>query len=45
MRTNLVNKYLRDNFPEKTIIRFLNLMKECWIPIYESNGYAVWERA
>ena len=45
MRSNLVNKYLRDNFPEKTIIRFLGLVKECWIPIYESNGYAVWERA
>ncbi|MEA3415699.1 MAG: hypothetical protein U9R02_06005 [Thermodesulfobacteriota bacterium] len=45
MRTNLVDKYLHDNFPEKTIVNFLNLMKECWKPIYESNGYAVWERA
>jgi hypothetical protein len=43
MRTDLVNKYLHDNFPEKTIIRFLNLAKECWKPIYESNGYAVME--
>ena len=45
MRTDLVNKYLRDNFPEKTIFRFLDIVKECWNPIYESNGYAVWERA
>jgi hypothetical protein len=45
MRTNLVNKYLHDNFPEKTIIHFLDIMKEYWNPVYESNGYAVWERA
>ena len=44
MRTELFNKYLHDNFPEKTI-SFLDLVKECWFPIYESNGYAVWERA
>jgi hypothetical protein len=43
MRTDLVNKYLHDNFPEKTIICFLDLVKECWKPIYESNGYAVME--
>jgi hypothetical protein len=42
MRTDLVNKYLHDNFPEKTIIRFLNLVKECWNPIYELNGYIVY---
>ncbi len=43
MRTELVNKYLHDNFPEKTIFRFLHLVKECWKPVYESNGYAVME--
>ncbi len=43
MRTDLVNKYLYDNHPEKTIFRFLNLVKECWNPIYESNGYVVME--
>jgi hypothetical protein len=43
MRTDLVNKYLHDNFPEKTIICFLDLAKKCWKPIYESNGYAVME--
>ena len=41
VRIDLFNKYLHDNFPEKTIIRFLDLVKECWKPIYESNGYAV----
>ncbi len=44
MRTELVNKYLRDNFPEKIIVCFLDIMKEYWKPVYESNGYAVWER-
>ena len=43
MRTDLVNKYLHDNFPEKTIFRFTNLVKEYWKPIYESNGYAVYK--
>ncbi len=43
MRTDLVNKYLRNNFPEKTIIRFLDLVKECWNPVYKLNGYAVME--
>jgi hypothetical protein len=43
MRTDLVNKYLHDNFPEKTIICFLDLVKEYWNPVYESNGYAVME--
>jgi hypothetical protein len=43
MRTELVNKYLHDNFPEKTIFRFLDIMKEYWKPVYESNGYAVME--
>ncbi len=43
MRTELVNNYLRNNFPEKTIFRFLGLVKECWKPVYESNGYAVME--
>ena len=43
MQTELVNKYLHDNFPEKTIIRFLNLVKECWKPVYESKGYMIME--
>ncbi len=43
MRTELVNKYLRDNFPEKTIICFLDIMKEYWKPVYELNGYMIME--
>ena len=41
MRIDLFNKYLRDNFSEVTIIRFLDLVKEYWNPIYESNGYVI----
>ena len=43
MRTELVDKYLHDNFPEKTIIRFLDLVKECWKPVYQSKGYMIME--
>ena len=43
MRIDLFNKYLNDNFPEKTIIRFLDFVKEYWNPVYESNGYAVYK--
>ena len=43
MRIDLFNKYLNDNFPEKTIVRVLDLVKEYWNPIYESNGYAVYK--
>ncbi|MEA3415141.1 MAG: hypothetical protein U9R02_03140 [Thermodesulfobacteriota bacterium] len=43
MRIDLFNKYLSDNFPEKTIIRFLDIMKEYWKPVYESNGYMIME--
>ena len=43
MRTELVNKYLHDNFPEKTIICFLDITKEYWKPVYELNGYMIME--
>ena len=43
MRIDLFNKYLRDNYPEKTITHFLNLVREYWNPVYESKGYAVYE--
>jgi hypothetical protein len=42
MRTDLVNKYLRDNFSEEEISRFMTLAKKHWQRIYASNGYAVW---
>ncbi|MBN2515138.1 MAG: phospholipid carrier-dependent glycosyltransferase [Deltaproteobacteria bacterium] len=43
MRTDLFNKYLRDNFSEETIGRFLGLAKDYWRPVYASNGYVVME--
>lgn len=43
MRTDLFNKYLRDNFSDETIGRFLNIAKDYWKPVYASNGYAVME--
>jgi hypothetical protein len=43
MRVNLFNKYLRDNFSNETIGRFLGLAKDYLRPVYGSNGYAVME--
>lgn len=43
MRTGLFNKYLRDNFSEEIIARFLRVAKGYWKPVYVSNGYAVME--
>ena len=43
VRIDLFNKYLHDNFSEKTIVRLLNLVKEYWNRIYELNAYAVYK--
>jgi hypothetical protein len=43
MRTSLFKKYLRDNFEEQAIARFLDLTTRYWKCIYESNGYAVYQ--
>ena len=43
MRTDLVDKYLQDNFTVEEIGRFMNLAKKCWRPVYEHKGYAVWD--
>jgi hypothetical protein len=43
MRTDLVDKYLQDNFSAEEIRRFMNLAKSCWKSVYEHNGYAVWD--
>ena len=43
MRTDLVNKYLKDNFSEKKIKRFEMLSNKSWKRVYEFNGYAVWD--
>ncbi len=43
MRTQLVDKFLQDNFSQEEITRFLNLTRKYWKQLYESNGYAVWK--
>lgn len=41
LRTDLFEKYLRDNYPEKTRMRLLEAMAESMRLVYESGGYAV----
>jgi len=43
MRTDLVNKYLIDNFSKDNISRLLALEKKYWKIVYDNNGYAVWD--
>jgi len=43
MRSVLVDKYLYDNFSQKEIVRFMNLIRKLWKPVYDYNGYAVWD--
>jgi hypothetical protein len=42
IRTDLVGKYLRDNFSPEKIKRFLTIENKYWRNIYENNGYSVW---
>jgi hypothetical protein len=42
VRMDLFHKYLHDNYPEKTIIHFLSLVRGYWRPAHVSNGYAVY---
>jgi len=42
MRTDLVHRYLQDNFSKEEIIRFLNLVSKYWKKVYENSRYAVW---
>ena len=42
IRTGLLNKYLEDNFEEEMIVRFLDLIRDSWKLLYDSNGYAVY---
>jgi len=42
MRTDLVNKYLKDNFSKNNIIRFLTLEKKLWKKTYQDDGYTIW---
>ena len=43
MRSDLVDRYLQDNFATEEIRRFIERSKKCWKPVYEHNGYAVWD--
>jgi len=43
IRTDLVDKYLKDNFSGGEIKCFLSLVKKYWRKVYENNGYAVWD--
>jgi hypothetical protein len=42
MRSALVDKHLNDNFSRKEIVRFMTLIRKLWKPVYDYNGYAVW---
>ena len=43
MRIDLVNKYLKDNFPKDAIRRLTTLEVKYWKKVYENKGYAIWE--
>ena len=43
MRTDLVDKYLKDNFSPEKIKRFKNLEKKYWRKIYQDVGYTIWD--
>ena len=43
IRTDLVDKYLKDNFSAEEIKRFLSLENKYWRKVYENNGYVVWD--
>jgi hypothetical protein len=43
MRTDLVDNYLKNNFSQKKIERFMILVNKYWRQIYEYNNHAVWD--
>ena len=43
MRTDLVNKYLNDNFSKDNISRLLTLEKKYWKKIYQDDLYTIWD--
>jgi hypothetical protein len=43
MRTDLVNKYLKDNFSKDNINHFLTLEKKYWKKVYENSNYTIWD--
>jgi hypothetical protein len=42
MRIDLVNTYLKDNFPKDAIRRLTTLETKYWKKVYEDKGYVVW---
>ena len=42
VREDLLWKALEDNFPEATVRGFLETLAQCVIPVYETNGHAVY---
>jgi hypothetical protein len=43
MRTDLTDQYLRTNFPEADIRRFMQIVNSQWKLIYKKNNFAVWD--
>jgi hypothetical protein len=43
MRSDLVSNFMRNNFPIQEIQDFMNMTKKYWKPVYDHNGYVVWE--
>ena len=43
MRTDLVNRFLKDNFLTDKINRFLSLEKKNWKKIYQDGNYSIWD--
>jgi hypothetical protein len=43
MRTDLVDNYLKNNFSQRKIERFMILVNKHWKQTYENNNHAVWD--
>lgn len=43
IRIDLFNKFLHDNYEDEAIARFLTFSKRFWTPVFEANGYAVFD--
>ena len=43
MRKDLVNNYLKDNFSQEEIKRFMQLANKSWKQVYEYHGHALWD--
>jgi len=43
VRNEMFLKYLTDNFSHEDVTRCLDLVRQCWRPVYISNQYSVYE--